>query len=60
MRCLSTIRPLWLPALRSALNPLYKGYVKPRNFFNVLHDSSLSDTLRRITLESAGYSILVE
>lgn len=60
MRYLSTIRPLWLPALRSALDPLYKGYVKPRNFFNVLHDSSLSDTLRRITLESAGYGILVE
>ncbi|KAI4193337.1 MAG: hypothetical protein LQ350_008370 [Teloschistes chrysophthalmus] len=60
MRCLSTIRPLWLPALRSALDPLHKGYVKPRNFFNVLHDSSLSDTLRRITLESAGYGILVE
>ncbi|KAK4696579.1 hypothetical protein P7C71_g1359, partial [Lecanoromycetidae sp. Uapishka_2] len=60
MRCLSTIRPLWLPALRSALDPLHKGYVKPRNFFNVLHDSSLSDTLRRITLESAGYGIFVE
>ena len=60
MRCLSTIRPLWLPALRSALDPLHKGYVKPRNFFNVLHDSSLSDALRRITLESAGYGILVE
>ena len=60
MRCLSTIRPLWLPALRSALDPLHKGYVKPRDFFNVLRDSSLSDTLRRITLESAGYGILVE
>ncbi len=60
MRCLSTIRLLWLPALRSALDPLHKGYVKPRNFFNVLHDSSLSDILRRITLESAGYGILVE
>ncbi|KAK4249142.1 hypothetical protein C7999DRAFT_39701 [Corynascus novoguineensis] len=58
--CLSTIRPLWLPALRSALDPLHKGYVKPQYYFNFLHDSSLSDVLRRLVLESAGYGTLVE
>ncbi|KAK4101832.1 hypothetical protein N658DRAFT_530591 [Parathielavia hyrcaniae] len=59
-RRLSTIRPLWLPALRSALDPLHKGYVKPHDYFNLLHDSSLSDTLRRLALESAGCGALVE
>ncbi|KAH9985934.1 hypothetical protein F4779DRAFT_639385 [Xylariaceae sp. FL0662B] len=59
-RRLSTIRPLWLPALRSALDPLHKGYVKPRDYFNFLHDSSLSDTLRKLALENAGYGTLVE
>ncbi|KAL7952405.1 hypothetical protein V8C34DRAFT_319073 [Trichoderma compactum] len=59
-RRLSTIRPLWLPALRSVLDPLHKGYVKPRDYFNLLHDSSLSDTLRELALENAGYGTLVE
>jgi hypothetical protein len=59
-RRLSSIRPLWLPALRSALDPLHKGYVKPQDYFNLLHDSSLSDALRRLTLENAGYGTLVE
>ena len=59
-RRLPTIRPLWLPALRSALDPLHKGYVKPRDCFTLLHDSSLSDTLRRLALENAGYGTLVE
>ena len=59
-RLLSTIRPLWLPALRSALDPLQKGYVKPHDYFNLLQDSSLSDTLRRLALENAGYGTLVE
>ncbi|KAK6346148.1 hypothetical protein TWF730_010480 [Orbilia blumenaviensis] len=59
-RRLATIRPLWLPALRSALDPLHKGYVKPQNFFQFLHDSSLSHKLRSLTLENAGYGILVE
>jgi len=59
-RCLSTIRPLWLPALRSALDPLHKGYVKPQDFFHLVHDSSLSDTLRSLALENAGYGILIE
>jgi hypothetical protein len=59
-RRLSSIRPLWLPALRSALDPLYKGYVKPQDYFNLLHESSLSDALRRLTLENAGYGTLVE
>ncbi|QUC15772.1 uncharacterized protein UV8b_00013 [Ustilaginoidea virens] len=56
----STIRPLWLPALRSALDPLHKGYVKPRDFFSLIRDSSLCDTLRRLALQIAGYGILVE
>ncbi|KAK4107087.1 hypothetical protein N656DRAFT_793423 [Canariomyces notabilis] len=47
-RRLSTIRPLWLPALRAALDPLHKGYVKPHDYFDLLHDSSLSDSLRRL------------
>ncbi|KAL7950371.1 hypothetical protein V8C42DRAFT_197331 [Trichoderma barbatum] len=59
-RRLSTIRPLWLPALRSALDPLHKGYVKPQDYFSLLHDSSLSETLRRLTLENAGYGTVVE
>ncbi|KAL7919034.1 hypothetical protein ACQKWADRAFT_302440 [Trichoderma austrokoningii] len=59
-RRLSTIRPLWLPALRSALDPLHKGYVKPGDYFNLLRDCSLSDTLRRLALENAGYGIIVE
>ena len=59
-RRLSTIRPLWLPALRSALDPLHKGYVKPRDYFKLIHDSSLSATLRSLALESAGYGTLVE
>ncbi|KAK4182396.1 hypothetical protein QBC35DRAFT_172930 [Podospora australis] len=59
-RRLSTIRPLWLPALRSALDPLNKGYVKPHDYFKLLHNSSLSDTLRRLALENAGYGTLVE
>ncbi|KAL5113147.1 hypothetical protein ACEQ8H_008989 [Pleosporales sp. CAS-2024a] len=59
-RHLSTIRPLWLPALRSALDPLHKGYVKPQDYFRLIHDSSLSDTLRSLALESAGYGTLVE
>jgi hypothetical protein len=59
-RRLSTIRPLWLPALRSALDPLHKGYVKPQDYFNLLREDSLSETLRRLVLESAGYGILVE
>ncbi|TLS22803.1 uncharacterized protein PpBr36_05751 [Pyricularia pennisetigena] len=59
-RRLSTIRPLWLPPLRSALDPLHKGYVKPRDYFNLLQDSTLSDTLRKLTLENAGYGMLVE
>jgi hypothetical protein len=56
----STIRPLWLPALRSALDPLHKGYVKPQDYFKLIQDSSLSETLRNLALESAGYGTLVE
>ncbi|KAI0528263.1 hypothetical protein F5B22DRAFT_632675 [Xylaria bambusicola] len=59
-RRLSIIRPLWLPSLRSALDPLHKGYVKPRDYFTLLRDSSLSDTLRRLALETTGYGTLVE
>ena len=59
-RRLSTIRPLWLPALRSALDPLHKGYVKPQDFFQFVQESSLSHRLRSLTLENAGYGIVVE
>ncbi|KAI0143817.1 hypothetical protein GGR57DRAFT_518126 [Xylariaceae sp. FL1272] len=59
-RCVSMVRPLWLPALRSALDPLHKGYVKPQDYFELLRESSLYDILRTITLESAGYGIIVE
>lgn len=60
IRQLSTIRPLWLPALRSALDPLHKGYVKPEDYFTLIRDRSLSDTLRKLVFESAGYGTLVE
>ncbi|KJX93795.1 hypothetical protein TI39_contig4254g00001 [Zymoseptoria brevis] len=60
IRQLSTIRPLWLPALRSKLDPLHKGYVKPEDYFRLIHEQSLSDTLRRLVFESAGYGTLIE
>lgn len=59
-RQLSTIRPLWLPALRSALDPLHKGYVKPEDYFTLIHHRSLSDTLRKLVFESAGYGTVIE
>jgi hypothetical protein len=59
-RRLSTVRPLWLPALRSALDPLHKGYVKPEDYFKLIHDCSLSDALRRLSFEGAGYGTLIE
>jgi len=57
---LSTIRPLWLPALRSALDLLHKDYIKPQDYFKLIHDSSLSGTLRSLALENIGYSILIK
>ncbi|KAL7807409.1 hypothetical protein V8C26DRAFT_414763 [Trichoderma gracile] len=59
-RCLPTIRPLWLPALRAYLDPLHRGYVKPQDYFNLLQGCSFSMTLRRLALEAAGYGTLVE
>lgn len=59
-RRLSAIRPLWLPALQSTLDPLYKGYVKPQDYFSFLQNSSLSEALRKLVLESAGVGMLVE
>ncbi|PQK14621.1 hypothetical protein BB8028_0005g01520 [Beauveria bassiana] len=59
-RRLSTIRPLWLPALQSILDPLYKGYVKPQDYFSLLQNSSLSETLRKLVLENAGLGVIVE
>lgn len=59
-RCLPTIRPLWLPALRSYLDPLHRGYVKPQDYFSLLQGRSLSVTLRRLALEAAGYGTLIE
>ncbi|OAA53708.1 hypothetical protein ISF_08647 [Cordyceps fumosorosea ARSEF 2679] len=59
-RCLPTIRPLWLPALQTALDPLRKGYVKPQEYFHLLQDLSLSATLRRLVLDSCGYGVVVE
>ncbi|CAH0055447.1 unnamed protein product [Clonostachys solani] len=59
-RRLSTIRPLWLPALQSILDPLCKGYVKPQDYFGLLQSSSLSETLRKLVLENAGLGVLVE
>ncbi|CAG9973398.1 unnamed protein product [Clonostachys byssicola] len=59
-RRLSTIRPLWLPALQSILDPLHKGYVKPQDYLSFLQGSSLSETLRKLVLENAGLGVLVE
>lgn len=60
IRDLTTIRPLWLPALRSNLDPQNKGYVKPEDYFTLIHNRSLFDTLRRLVFESAGYGTVVE
>ena len=60
VRHLSTIRPLWLPSLQQLLDPLHRGYVKPQDYFNLLQNSSLSETLRKLVLKSAGYGTLVE
>ncbi|PHH87963.1 hypothetical protein CDD83_8164 [Cordyceps sp. RAO-2017] len=60
MRRLPTTRPLWLPTLQSALDPLHRGYVKPQNYFNLLQSSSLSEKIRALALENAGYGVLVE
>ncbi|KAK4444438.1 hypothetical protein QBC34DRAFT_184363 [Podospora aff. communis PSN243] len=57
-RRLATIRSFWLPALRSVLDPLPKGDVKPHDYFQLLEGSSLSGKLRRLVLESAGYDVL--
>ncbi|PHH62898.1 hypothetical protein CDD81_6616 [Ophiocordyceps australis] len=59
-RRLPTIRPLWLPALQSALDPFHRGYVKPQNYFNFLQTSSLSEKIQALAFENAGYGTLVE
>ncbi|PHH74477.1 hypothetical protein CDD80_3057 [Ophiocordyceps camponoti-rufipedis] len=59
-RRLPTTRPLWLPALQSALDPLHRGYVKPQSYFGLVQTSSLSDKIRALTLENSGYGMLVE
>ncbi|KAM5489909.1 hypothetical protein MaudMau93_002771 [Microsporum audouinii] len=59
-RRLATTRALWLPALQSALDPLHRGYVKPQNYFSFLETSSLSEKIRALALENAGYGMLVE
>ncbi|RUS30756.1 hypothetical protein BC938DRAFT_478998 [Jimgerdemannia flammicorona] len=42
------------------LAPLHKGYVKPDDYLSFLGGDSLTSTLRRVVLESAGYGIVVE
>ncbi|CAI2167855.1 8298_t:CDS:2 [Funneliformis geosporum] len=59
-RDLKDIRPLWIPYLRKALDPLYKGYIKPHDYLNFLGEDSLSNKLRQVVLDSCGYGILVE
>ncbi|KAH7304641.1 hypothetical protein BKA65DRAFT_356871, partial [Rhexocercosporidium sp. MPI-PUGE-AT-0058] len=49
-----------LPALQSALDPLYKSYVKLKNYFKLIYDYSLSDILRRLVFESVSYNTLIE
>src|SRR5438045_2960022 len=55
IRNLRDIRPLWLPALHEALDPLYKGYVKPQDYLSFLGGKSMSSKLRQIVLDSCGY-----
>ncbi|CAJ0765483.1 12966_t:CDS:2 [Entrophospora sp. SA101] len=59
-RNLKDIRPLWLSALRRALDPLHKGYVKPHDFLSFVNTESLSNKLRQVVLDSCGYGIFVE
>ncbi|CAG8603071.1 9749_t:CDS:2 [Ambispora gerdemannii] len=59
-RNLKDIRPLWLPALRKALDPLHRGYIKPHDYFSFLGGESLSKKLRQVVLDSCGYGIFVE
>ncbi|GBC03682.1 hypothetical protein RclHR1_05260004 [Rhizophagus clarus] len=59
-RKLGDIRPLWLPALRQALDPLHKGYIKPHDYLSFLGGESLSNKLRQVVFDSCGYGIVVE
>ncbi|PKY38115.1 hypothetical protein RhiirA4_537014 [Rhizophagus irregularis] len=59
-RKLKDIRSLWLPALRQALDPLHKGYIKPHDYLSFLGGESLSNKLRQIVFDSCGYGIFVE
>ncbi|CAG8743995.1 8659_t:CDS:2, partial [Funneliformis caledonium] len=59
-RNLKDIRPLWIPSLRKALDPLYKGYIKPHDYLNFFSKDSLSNKLRQVVLNSCGYGIFVE
>ncbi|CAI2177195.1 17280_t:CDS:2 [Funneliformis geosporum] len=59
-RNLKDIRPLWIPSLRKALDPLHKGYIKPHDYLNFLGEDSLSNKLRQVVLDSCGYGIFVE
>ncbi|CAG8516557.1 17805_t:CDS:2 [Racocetra fulgida] len=51
---LKDIRPLWLPALREALDPLHKGYVKPHDYLSFLGEEKLSSKLKQVVLNSCG------
>ncbi|CAG8548649.1 12138_t:CDS:2 [Racocetra persica] len=57
---LKNTRPLWLPALREALDPLHKGYVKPHDYLSFLGEEQLSSKLRQVVLNSCGYGFFVE
>ncbi|RIA98449.1 hypothetical protein C1645_798354 [Glomus cerebriforme] len=59
-RSLKDIRPLWLPALRQALDPFHKGYIKPHDYLSFLDGESLSNKLRQVVFDSCGYGIFVE
>ncbi|CAG8764269.1 7284_t:CDS:2, partial [Funneliformis caledonium] len=45
---------------RYALDPLYKGYIKPHDYLNFLGKDSLSNKLRQVVFDSCGYGIFVE
>ncbi|KAF0430333.1 hypothetical protein F8M41_005537 [Gigaspora margarita] len=57
---LKDIRPLWLPALREALDPLHRGYVKPHDYFSFLGKEVLSSKLKQVILDSCGYRTFIE
>ncbi|KAF2206687.1 hypothetical protein CERZMDRAFT_52644, partial [Cercospora zeae-maydis SCOH1-5] len=37
-----------------------KGYIKPKDYFTLIYNRSLSNTLRRLVFENASYRTLIK